>query len=141
MNNINAAKPSASHYVSAVCAAVEDLGVISTKFGIKSMVKFAFDTDELDEYGQKRRLTRLFHRHTHPLSALSTAVKSWCDRDLAAEEECQGRVNWQSFVGTGASLKLVPGAVKDGRCFDNITEILPLRDEGAELDCEPQEAE
>ena len=133
------AKPSASLFVNAVCVAVEDMGIMTTKFGAKPMVKFTFETDQENEFGQKRRLTRLFHKHTHPLSAVSLAAKSWCERDLAAEEENIGEVDWQSFVDSPACIKIEPGAVKDGKRFDNIVEILALPDEEVEATCEPKE--
>lgn len=139
MATINPAKPCASPYVDAVCVAAEDMGVMNTKFGKKPMVKFTFEIDRLDEYGAKRRLTRLFHRHTHPLSAVSVAVKSWCGRDLAGEETNLGEVDWSSFVDSSARLRIEPGAVKDGRQYENIVEIMPPADDAAEAACEPQE--
>src|ERR1019366_2027999 len=111
--------------VKAKCSAVEDMGMMDTMFGKKRLLKFTFETDQVNEYGYKRRLTRLFNRHTHPKSSISIAAKAWCGRDLAAEEADDGRVNWQSFVGLAARLKLEPGAVKDGKCYEKIVEILP----------------
>lgn len=141
MSNINAAKPAASLFANAKCIAVEDMGVMATRFGTKPMVKFTFETDQVDEFGAKRRLTRLFHKHHHPLSALSLAAKSWCKRDLAGEDENTGEVDLQTFVDMPACIKLEPGSVKDGRRYDNIVEILPLNDEGVEATCEPKENE
>jgi len=97
--------------VNAVCVAVEDMGVIDTKFGRKPMVKFTFETNEVNGFGQKCRLTRMFHLHTHPMSALSVAAKSWCGRNLAAEEQNIGEVDLQSFVDSSARLRIEPGAV------------------------------
>jgi hypothetical protein len=125
----NPAKPTASPYVDAVCVAAEDMGVMTTKFGAKPMVKFTFEIDRLNEYGEKRRLTRLFHKHTHPKSAWSIAAKSWLDRDLAAEEENLGEVDLTSFVDEPACLKIEPGAVYDGKRYENIAEILGRDDD------------
>jgi len=116
-------------YVDAVCVAAEDMGVIDTKFGKRPMIKFTFEIDRLNEYGEKRRLTRLFHKHTHPKSAWSLAAKSWLDRDLAAEEENLGEVDLKTFVDEPACLKVEPGAEYNGRRYDNITEILGRDDE------------
>jgi len=104
-------------------------------FGRKPMGKFTFESNEVSEYGGKRRYTRLFHLHTHPKSAVSQAAKSWCDRDLAAEEENQGKVNWQSFVGKRACLKLEPSLGKNGNSYENITQIRRVD----ETTCEPKE--
>jgi hypothetical protein len=141
MKTTNTAKPSASPYINAVCTAVEDMGVMTTQYGKKPMLKFTFEIDELNQYGEKRRLTRLFHKHFHPLSALSVAAKAWCDRDLAAEEENIGDVDLQSFEDTPAKLKIEPGAEYNGKRYDNITEILPLDDDddAANENCELQE--
>ena len=139
MDTSIATKPCASATVNAVSLAVEDMGVMNTKFGKKPMVKFAFETDQVNEYGTKRRLTRLFHRHTHPMSAVSVAVKSWCGRDLAAEEDNVGEVDWQQFVGLPARLKIEPGKMKDGRRYENIVAILPPADDAPEAVCEPKE--
>jgi len=122
-------KPSASRYVDTECVVAEDMGVMTTKFGAKPMVKFTFESDELNEFGSKRRYTRLFHKHTHPKSAWSMAVKSWLDRCLADEEENMGAVDLQSFVGESACLKLEPGAMYNGKRFDNIAEILGRDDD------------
>lgn len=129
MGKINCTKPTASPYVDAVCVAAEDMGVIETKYGKRPMVKFTFEIAKLNEYGEKRRLTRLFHNHTHPKSAWSIAAKSWLDRDLAAEEENSGAVNLKSFVDEPACLKIEPGAVYNGKRYDNITEILAADDD------------
>lgn len=139
MSTIIIAKPAALRFINALCVSVEDLGVIDTQYGRKPMVKFTFETDEVNEFGQKRRLTRLFHKHSHPKSALSLAVKMWRDRNLAAEEENLGEVDWQSFVDTPACLKLEPGIIKDGRRFEHIVEILALNDCELEATSEPEE--
>jgi hypothetical protein len=138
MSSINSAKQSASRYINAHCVSVEEMGTVDMGFGPKPMGRFIFEGDEVNGYGGKRRYTRLFHLHTHPMSAVSQAVKSWCDRDLAAEEEDQGKVNWQSFVNKRACLKLEPGAVKNGQRFENITEILGSEDEANSIG-EPKE--
>ncbi len=114
------------------------MGTVNTKFGPKRMVKFTFETDQANEFGSKRRLTRLFHKHYHPLSALSVAARAWCERDLAAEDE-DGGVDLQIFVDMLGLLKIEPGAMKDGRRYDNIVEILPLNDDEIETNCEPEE--
>ena len=139
MSIINAAKPAASQFVNSKCAVVEDMGIMTTKFGKKPMVRFTFETDQVNEFGQKRRLTRLFHKHFHPMSALSVMAKTWCERDLAAEEEAGG-VDLQTFVDSPACIKIEPGAEKGGRHYDNIVEILPLKDE-IEPACEPKDNE
>ena len=120
----------------AECVAVEEMGIVSMKFGRKPMIKFAFEIDEENQFGQKRRLTRLFHLHTHPLSAVSLAVKQWCGRNLADEVEYLGGVDWQSFVGERARIKLEPGAVKGDKCYENIVEILASDDEAWNPSCE-----
>jgi len=140
MSIINHEKRDTSLLLSAECIAVEDMGVMDTKFGKKPMVKFTFETDQTNQYGQKRRLTRLFHKHFHSMSALSTAAKAWCNRDLAAEDECIG-VDFQTFVGSPALIKIEPGAEKGGRHYDNIVEILPINGEEVEMACEPKDNE
>jgi hypothetical protein len=141
MSKINSTKPTASIFVNAVCVDVEDMGQMTTKFGTKPMVKFTFETDQTNEYGTNRRLTRLFHKHFHPLSALSTAARSWCQRDLEAEEENIGEVDLQTFIDMPATIRLEPGAMKDGKRYDNIAEILPLEKEEVKETCEPKENE
>ena len=131
MKNSIETKPSTSATVKAVCVAVENMGVMDTPFGKKPMVKFTFEIDELNEYGSKRRLTRIFNRNVHPMSAVSEAVKTWCGRDLAAEENYLGGVDWSAFVDSEARLRTAPGNVKDGRHFENIVEILPPADDDA----------
>jgi hypothetical protein len=140
MSIINPTKCAASTFVDAKCVSVEDMGVMDTKFGKKPMVRFTFETDQVNEFGQKRRLTRLFHKHFHPMSALSVAAKSWCERVLAVEEE-SGGVDLQAFVDSSACIKIEPGAEKGGRHYDNIVEILPLKDEEIETTCEPKDNE
>ena len=103
------------------------------------MVKFVFETNEVNEYSTKRRLTRLFHKHFHPMSTLSVTAKTWCNRDLAAEEENIGAVDLQSFVESSAQLKLTPGALIDGRRYFNIAEILPRKAEKPEANSQPEE--
>ena len=136
MSKIITENPQASQYFKAVCIAVEDMGVMETVFGKKPMVKFTFEIDQVNEFGEKRRLTRLFHKHFHALSALSVTAKSWCDRDLTAEEENIGEVDLQAFVDLSARIKLEPGAEKNGKRFDKISEILPLNDDEAGMRCE-----
>jgi len=140
MSIINPAKSAASYFVNAKCIAVEDMGIMTTKFGAKPMVRFTFETDQVNEFGQKRRLTRLFHKHFHPLSALSVAVKAWCARDLAAEDE-NGEADLETLVDSPANIRIEPGAEKAGRRYDNIVEILPLHTGESEPACEPKENE
>jgi hypothetical protein len=84
-------------------------------------------------------LTRLFHNHTHPLSAISQTVKTWCDRCLANEKEYLGAIDWESFVDKPACIKIEPGSVKNGEHYDNIAEILALNDDEVEKTaCEPK---
>ena len=136
----NSAKSDASYFVNAKCVDVEDMGIMTTKFGKKPMVRFTFETDQVNEFGTRRKLARLFHKHFHPMSALSVAVKAWCARDLAAEDECGG-VDLETFVDTTAFIKIEPGSVKDGRRYDNIVEILPLNDGKTKPTCEPKDNE
>ena len=137
--NMTITKPGASRYVNAVCVEVQDMGVTTTKFGKKPMVKFTFEIDEVNKYGSKRRLTRMFHKHFHPMSALSAVAKSWCDRDLAAEEESAGEVDLESFVDVPACIKIEPGNVKDGVRYENIVEVLALNDDEVKSTCEPED--
>jgi hypothetical protein len=134
MNAMNSAKSSALRYVDANCVSVEEMGIVNMGFGPKPMGRFTFESREVNEYGSKRRYTRLFHLHTHPKSAVSQAARTWLDRDLAEEEEDQGKVNWQSFAGKPACLKLEPSLGKNGTCYENITEIL-----GDETTCATKE--
>ena len=103
------------------------MGIMTTRYGSKPMVKFTFELDEPDGFGGKRRLTRLFHNHTHPKSAVSAAVKKWCDRDLQDEEE-NGGTDWQSFVNQPACIRIEPGNIVGNRHYENITDIVPLND-------------
>jgi hypothetical protein len=110
--------------VNAVCVDVVDLGTVKTPWGNKPQVKFVFETDEQDPYGEHRILVRTFHTHTHPMSALSTAVKSWCGRDLE-QEEAVGTLDLTSFIGDQGRLKLQPTPTKSGGSFDKVIEFLP----------------
>ena len=110
--------------VNALCVDGLDLGTVKTPWGNKPQVKFVFETDEQDAYGEHRILVRTFHKHTHPMSALSIAVKSWCGRDLE-QEEAIGTLDLTSLVGEQVRLKLQPTLTKNGGSFDKIVEFLP----------------
>lgn len=110
--------------VNAVCVDVIDLGDVRTPWGNKPQVKLALESDEQDPYGEHRILVRTFHKHTHPMSALSIAVKSWCGRDLE-QEEAIGTLDLASLVGEQVRLKLQPTPTRAGGSFDKITEFLP----------------
>jgi len=110
--------------VNAVCVDVIDLGKVKTPWGTKPMVKAVFETDLLDEYGEQRILIRAFHKHPHEKSALSIAVKSWCGRNLAEEEEA-GVFDLKILIGQQARLKLEPTLAQNGNSFDKVAEILP----------------
>jgi len=117
--------PNASNIVNAVCVEVEELGTVATPFGDKPQVKVTFDSDVLNEHGGQRRFVRTFNKFFNDKSALSIAVKSWLNRDLAIENETQEDVNLQSLVGQQAKLKLEPIVTKSGNPFDKVAEILP----------------
>lgn len=123
MATVKSARPSGPRYVDAICTSVEDKGIISMKFGPKPMLKFTFESDEINEYGSKRRYTRLFHKHNHPKSSLSIAINAWTGRDLADEAEDIDDVNFESFEKLPARLTLEPGAVRDGIHYENVTAI------------------
>jgi hypothetical protein len=110
--------------VNAVCADVIDLGTVKTPWGNKPQVKLVFETDEEDQYGEQRILTRIFHKHTHQMSALSIAIKSWCNRSLEEEEAISG-LDLTTLIGQQARLKLVATVTRNGGSFDKIAEILP----------------
>jgi hypothetical protein len=110
--------------VNAICVDVVDLGRVSTPWGKKPQVKCVFETDQMDQYGDRRILVRTFHKHTHEKSALNMAVKSWCGRDLGQEEE-DGTLDLNTLIGQQVRLKLEPTLTKNGGTFDKIIEFLP----------------
>lgn len=110
--------------VNAVCVDTVDLGTVKTPWGNKPQVKLVFESDQQDQYGEQRILVRFFHKHTHEMSALSIAVKSWTGRDLA-DEEAIGALDLSTLIGRQARLKLQPSVTKSGASFDKIAEILP----------------
>jgi hypothetical protein len=125
METLTTTKPSAPSIVNAVCVAVEDLGIVDTPYGEKPQVKFTFESDVRNEYGQQRRFVRIFNKYFNDKSALSIAVKSWSGRDLAAEMENIGEVDLQSFVDDQMRLKLEPITTKAGKPFDKIVDFIP----------------
>lgn len=120
---IKSGKTKSSRQVDTLCASVEDMGIVETKFGSKPMLRFTFESDELNEYNSKRRYTRIFHKHAHEKSSLSVAVKGWTGRDLATEAEDIDNVDFKTFVKLPARLTLEPGNIKDGKRYENITVI------------------
>ncbi len=120
---IKPAKGNSSRQVDTLCVSVEDVGIMATKFGSKPMLRFTYESQELNEYGSKRRYTRLFHKHAHEKSSLSIAVKSWTGRDLANEADDIDEIDFQAFVKVPARLTLEPGNVKDGKRYENIVNI------------------
>jgi hypothetical protein len=109
--------------VNAVCVDVLDLGIVTTPWGKQPQVELVFESDATDQYGEQRILVRRFHKHTHEMSSLSIALKSWCNRSLW-EEEAIGELDLNNLVGQQAILKLQPTRTKSGGTFDKITEIL-----------------
>ncbi len=118
---IKSAKTKSSRQVDTLCASVEEMGIVETKYGSKPMLRFTFESDELNEYNNRRRYTRLFHKHAHEKSSLSVAVKAWTGRDLATEADDIDDVDFKTFVKLPARLTLEPGNVKDGKRYENIT--------------------
>ncbi len=110
--------------VNAVCVDVVDLGTVKTPWGNKPQVDLVFESDELDHYGEHRILKRTFHKHTHPMSALSIAVKTWCGRDLEQEEAISG-LDLTTLIGEQVRLKLQPTPTKNGRTFDKLVDFIP----------------
>lgn len=96
---------------------------MDTKFGPKPMLRFTYESEEINEYGSKRRYTRLFHKHAHEKSSLSIAVKSWTGRNLSSEADDIDEIDFQTFVKLPARLTLEPGNVKDGKRYENIVNI------------------
>jgi len=119
----NITSSEATNVVNAVCVDVEDLGVVETPYGEKPQIKFAFESDQLDQYGEQRLLIRIFNNYALPSSALTLAMKSWCGRDLV-EEKKNGVVNLKSQIGQQAKLKLESVPTKSGNTFEKIVEIL-----------------
>jgi hypothetical protein len=113
--------------VNAICVDVIDLGKIQTPWGIKPQIKFIFESDDTDEYGEQRLLIRTFHKHPHEKSALSIAMKSWTNRNLS-EEAANGKWSVKNQKGQQARLKLQTTLTESGKCFDKIVEILPAGD-------------
>jgi hypothetical protein len=110
--------------VNAVCVDTIDLGTVKTPWGNKPQVKLVFESDQQDQYGEQRILVRFFHKHTHEMSALSIAVKTWTGRNLG-DEEAIGALDLNTLIGRQARLKLQPTVTKNGGSFDKIAEILP----------------
>jgi hypothetical protein len=97
---------------------------VKTPWGNKPQVDLVFESDELDHYGEHRILKRTFHKHTHPMSALSIAVKAWCGRDLEQEEAISG-LDLTTLIGEQVRLKLQPTPTKNGRMFDKLVDFMP----------------
>jgi hypothetical protein len=138
MPTIKTAKKNSSLIVNALCASVEDLGVMPTKFGPKPTLRFTFESDELNEFGSKKRYTRLFHKHGHEKSSLSIAMKSWTGCDLVQDADEIDEVNWKSFEKLPACLTLEPGNVVNGKQYYNIVEIAGVKTEAAKPEPEPE---
>lgn len=136
MANINTTRPKGPRFVNAVCTSVEDMGLTPTPFGIKPLIKFTFESEEVNEYGDNRRYTRLFHKHIYKFSALSIAVKSWTGRDLEREADHIDDVDFKAFEKLPAVLKLEPGNVKNGRRYENIIEIIGVDEDAQDTECE-----
>ena len=134
---IKSAKSKASRQIDTLCASVEDMGIMNTRFGAKPMLRFTFESDEVNEYGSKRRYTRLFHKHNHEKSSLSVAVKSWTGRDLANEADDIDDVHFKSFEKLPARLTLEPGNIKDGKRYENIIEIAGIKTAEPKEECVP----
>jgi hypothetical protein len=113
--------------VNAVCVDVADLGTVKTPWGNKPQVNLIFESDVTDQYGEQRILIRTFNNYAHEQSALSVAVRSWCGRDLASEEEA-GTLDLATLVGLQVRLKLQPTLTRSGHLFDKIVEFLPPGD-------------
>jgi hypothetical protein len=137
MTTIKTAKKNSSRTVNALCASVEDLGVMPTKFGPKPMLRFTFESDEVNEFGDKKRYTRLFHKHGHEKSSLSVAMKGWTGCDLVHDADEIDEVNWKAFEKLPASLTLEPGNVVNGKQYCNIIEISGVKAEPAKPEPEP----
>ncbi len=121
---MNPTRTASDRTVNAVCVDVIDLVTVKTPWGNKPQVTLVFETDEEDQYGEQRILTRIFHKHTHQMSALSIAIKSWYNRSLEEEEAISG-LDLTTLIDQQARLKLAPTVTKNGGSFDKIAEILP----------------
>ena len=110
--------------INAVCVDVVDLGTVETPWGRKPQVKFVFESDQLNLYGEQRLLIRTFNKNTYEKSALSIALKSWCGRDLA-QEESNGTLDLNRQVGQQATLEIKATISKGGTPYDKIVGILP----------------
>ncbi len=109
-----------------------------TKFGPKPTLRFTFESDEINEYGSKKRYTRLFHKHGHEKSSLSVAMKSWTGCDLVHDADEIDEVNWKSFEKLPACLTLEPGNVVCGKQYYNIVEIAGVKIEAAKPEPAPE---
>ena len=74
---INPTQSASERIVNAVCVDVLDLGTVKTPWGKQPQVELVFESDETDHFGEQRILVRRFHKHTHEISSLSMALKSW----------------------------------------------------------------
>ena len=112
----------ASRTVNAVCVDVENLGTTKTHYGLKDRVKFSFETDEKNDYGEPCFVSRVYNTSMHEWSSMRRDMESWNGKKLT-EEEAQ-RFKAASKVGQQCQLKLVPHTSGE-RLYWNIDEIKP----------------
>lgn len=124
MEDQTTAAVAAPHTVNAVCVDVENLGMRDTQYGKKEQIRFTFETDEENDYGEPEFVTRVYNAGMHEWSAMRHDMDSWNGRKLTEDEAKQFRA--QSKIGQQCQIKLVPHTSGD-RFYWNVDEIKPSK--------------
>jgi hypothetical protein len=106
----------------ACCVDVINHGLQETPWGTHPRISLVFETDEKDENGNPKFLTRTFNNYAYSKSALTLALKNWLGRDISGEDD-----DWDiaKSIEKQATLSKSQAVSKAGNHYEKIDSINP----------------
>ena len=107
-----------------VCVDVVDLGLVTTKWGDKPMVRLVWQIEECDPSTNKRFL--VMNRYTLSLnqkSRLRPLLEAWRGRKFT-EEELKG-FDLEKLVGVNCQVQVVHTLGDEGQVYANVQAVVP----------------
>jgi hypothetical protein len=106
----------------ATLKAIEDLGLVKSKFGIKDKALLIFETDQADREGKPRKAFKRYTKTLHPKGALRKAVRAITGEDPGDE------FNLAALIGRRVQL-LIEHQASEGIVYANVTAIVRAKDD------------
>lgn len=107
----------------AVCADVQDLGLVQTAYGAKHKARIVWQLDVETDDGRRAEVARVYTLSLHERAALRKDLESWRGRAFTAAE--LNGFDVEKLIGVNCQVQVAQRLSDDGTTYANVVAVLP----------------